>query len=289
MKQAERKKALLAAVDAALCAGRRLRRSVLSAKTTREVSRHDVKLELDFECQALITRHLLRQFPDSYVLGEEELAGNPNSPFRWVVDPIDGTVNFFHGIPHAAVSIALELPGNACFPTTSRAERPQDTQGPEDNNGDDFASVVGVVYDPFLDELWTAAEGESARLNGKTVRVSQQRQLVRAMISVGFGKQPSLLNNALPVFGQLARKARKVRITGSAALALAYVATGRFDAHIGTGIRLWDVAAGGLLVRCAGGKVSVDSGTAQRAGGILASNGLLSRPLERLAARMLSR
>jgi len=194
-------------------------------------------------------------------------------------------VNFFHGIPHVAISIALEIEHHGALPVTPRAGRARVGNG----HGRCFEPMVGVVYDPFLDEFWTAVRSGPARLNGNPVRVSRRRALDEAVISIGFGKQPGLLKAALPVFGQLARKAQKVRITGSAALSLVYVATGRFDAHVGAGIRLWDVAAGKLIVERAGGQVTLDPETARRAGGILATNGLLEGPMRDLTMRLLCR
>ena len=173
------------------------------------------------------------------VLGEEGVAGRADAEYRWVVDPIDGTVNFAYGIPHACVSIALqrraEMPGAAEFE-------------------DGYQSLVGVVYDPFCGELWTGIRGQAARLNGKIIRVSKRRKLGEAIVSIGFAKTRENLEATLPSFIDLAHSVRKIRIMGSAALDLAYVATGRFDAYIEQGIRLWDVAAGGLIVECAGGE-----------------------------------
>ena len=155
------------------------------------------------------------------------------------MDPIDGTVNFAYGIPHACVSIALQ----------SRSEPP----GPSAYE-DNYQTLVGVVYDPFADELWTAFRGQPARLNGKVIHVSRRRKLNEAIVSLGFAKNRKTLEATLPYFIQLVHRVRKVRIMGSAALALTYVATGRFDAYIERGIRLWDIAAGGFIVECAGGE-----------------------------------
>ena len=114
--------------------------------------------------------------------------------------------------------------------------------------------MVGVVYDPFNEELWTAIRGQPARLNGKIIHVSQRRKLSEAIVSIGFAKSRSNLERTLPYFNKLVWRIRKVRLMGSAALALTYVATGRFDAYIERGIHLWDIAAGGLIVECAGGE-----------------------------------
>ena len=166
------------------------------------------------------------------------MSGRAHAEYRWVVDPIDGTVNFAYGIPHACVSIALQR----------RAEPPEK---PEFDDG--YQSLAGVVYDPFCDELWTGIRGQAARLNGRVIRVSRRRKLAEAIVSIGFAKTRENLEATLPSFIALAHSVRKLRIMGSAALDLAYVATGRFDAYIEQGLHLWDVAAGGLIVECAGG------------------------------------
>ena len=114
--------------------------------------------------------------------------------------------------------------------------------------------MVGVVYDPFNEELWTAIRGQPARLNGKIIHVSQRRKLSEAIVSIGFAKSRTNLERTLPYFNKLVWRVRKVRLMGSAALAMTYVATGRFDAYIERGIHLWDIAAGGLIVECAGGE-----------------------------------
>src|SRR5262249_25195604 len=216
-----------------------MRRHLSAQKHAHAVTQHDIKLDLDVRCQKLIERTLRSAFPDVAVLGEEGVVGNPNAEFRWIVDPIDGTVNFTYGIPHACVSIAL--------------------QGPADHESstvyhDGYQTLVGVVHDPFCDEMWTASAGKAARLNGKTVSVSRRRELRESIVSMGFAKTRETIATTLPYFNRLVQRVRKVRMMGSAALGLAYVATGWFDAYIERGISLWDIAAGGLLVECAGGE-----------------------------------
>jgi myo-inositol-1(or 4)-monophosphatase len=139
--------------------------------------------------------------------------------------------------------------------------------------------LVGVVYDPFCDELWTATVGEPARLNGKLIHVSRRRNLAEAIISIGFAKTRENLEATLPYFIDLVHHVRKLRIMGSAALALTYVATGRFDAYIERGIRLWDIAAGGLILECAGGDFFREPVAGEHAYRMLSSNGLLRKRL----------
>lgn len=241
------KRAVSAAVAAARAAGELLRAHSRSVKKVQTATQHDIKLELDARCQRLIQRTLRRVFPELPVLGEEAVVGDPEAPARWVVDPIDGTVNFTYGIPHACVAIALQARSSA-----------QSNPTPQDLNGScvpgaEYQTVAGVVYDPFCQELWTAMRGGPARLNGQRIQVSRRRRLDEAVVSMGFAKERWALEKMLPTFNDLVHQVRKVRIMGAAALGLAYVATGRMDAYLEYGLSLWDIAAGGLLVECAGG------------------------------------
>jgi myo-inositol-1(or 4)-monophosphatase len=263
-KQMNLKQAQAEAVRAAQEVGALMRRNLHSSKRANSVTQHDIKLELDVRSQKLIERSLRRTFPQVAVLGEEGVAGRADAEYRWVVDPIDGTVNFAYGIPHACVSIALQ----------QRAQTPGVAE-----YEDGYQTLVGVVYGPFCDELWTAIRGQAARLNGKIIRVSKRRKLREAILSIGFAKTRENLEATLPYFIDLVHQVRKLRIMGSAALALTYVASGRFDAYIERGIRLWDIAAGGLIVECAGGAFWQEAIPGHHAYRMLASNGLLRRLL----------
>jgi myo-inositol-1(or 4)-monophosphatase len=240
-------------VAAARAAGTIMRKNLTLEKKANEITSHDIKLELDVRCQKLIEKKLHAAFPEISLLGEEGEAGDENTEYRWVVDPIDGTVNFAHGIPHAAVSIALQrrVEGRGSrveSKNRGRASNPA-THQPS------HVTLVGVVYDPFQDELWTAIRGQPARMNGRAIHVSKARKLNECIVSIGFAKSRSNMERALPYFLWLSRRVMKIRMMGSAALALTYVASGRFDAYIERGISLWDIAAGALIVECAGGKV----------------------------------
>lgn len=250
---------------AARAAGKIMRDNLRSTKKINEATQHDIKLELDVRCQKRIERELQRAFPGISILGEEGVLGDPEAPLRWVVDPIDGTVNFSYGIPHACVSIALQVRGSR---HAARGE---------------FESIVGVVYDPFTDELWTAIRGQPARLNGKVIRVSRRQKLDEAIVGIGFAKERLTLKRMLPTFNGLIRRVRKIRIMGAAALSMVYVASGRMDAYIEYGLRLWDVAAGGLIVECAGGEFWRRELSSDYAYEIIASNGRLRSRLERAA------
>jgi len=262
MKSLSLPKALSCTVKAARQAGAMMSRNKTLDKRINEQSQHDIKLELDVLCQKLIEKTLLSAFPQTAVLGEEGEAGMAGSDWRWVVDPIDGTVNFTYGIPHACVSIALQK---------------------RDAASGQFSSVVGVVYDPFCDELWTAIRGGPAKLNGRTIHVSRRGDMAQAIVAIGFAKEGASLRENLPVFNSLVKKVRKMRIMGSAALSLVYVASGRFDAYIESGINLWDVAAGGLIIECAGGEFWHQPVPDSQKLRMLANNGLLRRKIEGVA------
>lgn len=254
--------ALKTAIAAAHGSGALMRSNLRSTKKINEQTHHDIKLELDVRCQKVIERQLRKDFPAIAILGEEGITGDPEAEYRWVVDPIDGTVNFTYGIPHAAVSIALQ------------GRRVNSTA---------YNTLVGVVYDPFCDELWTAICGGAAKLNGKAIQASSRRKLEETIVAVGFAKHAETLERMLPTLNDLIHKVRKVRIMGSAALATVYVATGRMDAYIEYGLRLWDIAAGGLILECAGGDFCHEAVPGDYTYHILLNNGRLRRVLEQFA------
>lgn len=249
-----------AAVKAARAAGRIMRDNWLKPKHVKLADLHDIKLELDVRCQKQIEKVLGAAFPKIPVLGEEGISGDINSEYRWVVDPIDGTVNYFFGMPHAAVSIALQVKSS--------------------NTGtESHETVLGVIYDPFTDELWTAVRGGRTKLNGRVVRVSDRSRINDALVAIGFSKSKENLEKSLPHLNRLARQAKKVRILGSAALELAYVATGRLDVYIERRINLWDIAAGGLMVQCSGGEFWAPAVAGKFRYSMVADNGKLRRKL----------
>lgn len=236
---------LRCALTAARAAGQVMRQNLRENKVVNSSTQHDIKLELDVRCQKLVEKHLGKGPCDRTVLGEEGITGDPEAETRWVVDPIDGTVNFTYGIPHACVSIALQ---RRCPVPSSRAE-----QSRESIYADGYQTLLGVVYDPFCDEVFSALAGKRAQLNGRPIHVSERRRLAECIVSLGFAKDGVSLNKMLPTFNRLIRRVRKIRMMGAAALGIAYVAAGRMDAYFEHGLRLWDIAAGGLLVESAGG------------------------------------
>lgn len=216
--------------EAALAAGGFIRGHFERELQVDAAEAHDIKLELDRRSQALIESLVLGVFPDHAIYGEEGMRGDPQASDQWIIDPIDGTVNFFYGIPHFAISIAHRRKG---------------------------VITAGVIYDPMRDELWTASRGGAVMMNGRPLRVSTRTKLSDAIVSVGVSKTEAAIEKGLPVLGQMMRSARKTRMMGSAALDIAYVACGRLDAYIESQISLWDIAAGMLLVEMAGGVVDL--------------------------------
>jgi myo-inositol-1(or 4)-monophosphatase len=263
-------KALASAIAAAKAAGAVMRKNLTAEKRANEVTSHDIKLELDVRCQKLIEKKLHAAFPKISLLGEEGDTGDMEAEYRWVVDPIDGTVNFAHGIPHASVSIALQkrVEGRG-----SRVEGKKRRGTNHVIRNTQHETILGVIYDPFQDEMWTAIRGQPARMNGKIIHVSRHQNLGDCIVSIGFAKSRASLHRALPYFLWLARRVRKIRMFGSAALALTYVATGRMDIYIERGISLWDIAAGALIVECAGGKFWSEATRGRHKFRMIASNG----------------
>ncbi len=265
MKPSELRRALATAVAAARQAGAVMRHNLNAKKIVNEASRHDIKLELDVRCQRLIERKLRADFPELPILGEEGLVGNPDAELRWVVDPIDGTVNFAYDVPHACTCIALQARDASAKPTG-------------------FRSIVGVTYDPFLDEMFTATAGGPARLNGRVLQVSTRSKVAESLVATGFSKSRANLALAVPYTSDLAMRSRKIRMMGSAGTMLAYVAAGRFDAYVELSISIWDFAAGALLVEQAGGEFWCEPGLEPNTWRMIADNGRLRKKLPRLPA-----
>jgi myo-inositol-1(or 4)-monophosphatase len=222
---------LEAAIEAARAAGQLLCENFHEKLRVDAVFKHDIKLEIDVRTQDLITAHLLTRFPQHALYGEEGIVGDQSAEYQWIVDPLDGTVNYFYGIPHFCTSIALR-------------------------RGEEM--VVGVIYDPLRDEMWAGRRGEPPTLNGKPFRVSERTEMSDAIISVGLSKTGQTIRAGMPLLQDMVQRVRKCRLLGSAALDMAYVACGRFDAYIEQGISLWDIAAGWLLIEGAGGSVKLE-------------------------------
>lgn len=193
-----------------------------------EKARQDYASEVDSLAEAEIMRELKRAYPDQAFLAEESGARG-KSRFTWVIDPLDGTSNFLRGMPHYCVSIA-QLDG----------EEP----------------IHAVIYDPLRNELFTATRGGGALLNEKKIRVSERPELDGSLILTGFApRERQRIDAQLKTVRSLLEQAEDIHRSGSAALDLAYVACGRADAYFEAGLKPWDIAAGLLIVREAGGRV----------------------------------
>lgn len=219
-------KELNTAIEAAKMAGIFLKTHFNDVKKVDEASQNDIKLELDKLSQALITRHILSNFPDHAILGEESKEGNPDSNHEWIVDPIDGTVNYYYGIPAFCVSIALRIDGRI---------------------------QLGVIYDPMMDECWHTEGTGPSYLNDRIIHCSDRTKMAEAIVFVGHGKTDGSKEKGIERFAKIAHQVRKIRINGSAALAMAYIAAARFDSYVESTISIWDIAAGIILVENAGG------------------------------------
>jgi myo-inositol-1(or 4)-monophosphatase len=253
---------LTTALRAAREAGDLLRRNFGKPLRANEITAHDIKLEMDVRAQQTIERCIMRSHPTHAILGEEGIGGKFGGDYRWIVDPLDGTVNYAYGIPQFCVSIACQ--------------KKTDSRTPTDRLTPGWDTVAGVIYDPVRDEMFAAARDGAATLNGKRIRVSRRRTLSDAIVSVGFFKTSALIDQSMPHFKRLAHRARKVRIMGAAALDLAYVACGRYDVYLEYGVKLWDIAAGLLILERAGGVCELKPTNAPHSFNVL-SSGMVSR------------
>jgi myo-inositol-1(or 4)-monophosphatase len=230
----------------------------------------DLVTEADRASEQLITQRLRAAFPEHGVYGEEGTRSGLEREFRWYVDPLDGTTNFAHGFPVFCVVLGCErrAPGLAA-----------------DQDGE---MVAGVIYDPLRDEMFSAAKGEGATLNGERIHVSRATQLQEALIATGF---PSIKRHESPnvhFYQEFTLRSHGVRRAGSAALDLAYVACGRLDGYWEFQLNPWDTSAGYLLVEEAGGKVTHFDGSRFTLDSreVLATNGKIDGEMQALFADM---
>lgn len=211
---------------------------------------HDVKLQLDLECQAQAAEAIRREFPEHQFLGEEGGQYTDSADALWIVDPIDGTVNFSHGLPLWCSSVAVRHAGQM---------------------------VAGAVFAPMLNQLYTATAAGPALCNGQPLRVSTTSRMDEAIVLTGIFKDQPL---SLKLFAALTRTAQKVRIYGSAALDLCLLASGQAEGYFESKIYLWDIAAAGLIAERAGARVEVLERHDALACRLLASNGLIHEALK---------
>ncbi len=248
-------RALEVAISLARRAGTLLLRRARGPKGEHTKGAAEIVTEVDRASETLIVRTLHEAFPEHDVEAEEGLGEVRGAPYRWYVDPLDGTHNYAHGYPHYAVSLALW-----------HEDEP----------------LLGVVYEPVRHECFWAARGQGAYLNGRPIRVSRRARLAESLVSTGFPYDKATNpDNNLTEFARVVPAVSGIRRSGSAAIDLCYVAAGRQEAHWEIGLKPWDVAAGGLIVLEAGGRVTGPGGRPWkvREDRIVASNGLVHEEL----------
>jgi myo-inositol-1(or 4)-monophosphatase len=230
---------LKTAIEAALEAGKYLKYNVGKIKNIERKLGQETNLvtEIDKQSEALIIKKIRQHYPSHDILGEETGAHDLKSEYRWIIDPLDGTTNYTHGLPIFSVTIGVEHKGEI---------------------------IAGVVYDPNADEMFSAEKGAGAFLNGKRIHVSKAETLINSLLVTGFpynfNENPQ---NIVAHFMNFLPISQGIRRLGSAAIDLAYIACGRLDGYWESVLNPWDKAAGILLVREAGGKVTTFTGDEQ--------------------------
>jgi myo-inositol-1(or 4)-monophosphatase len=221
----------------------------------------DLVTEADRASERLVVERLRSHFPSHGIVAEEGGGHTSSSEFRWYVDPLDGTTNFAHGFPIFNVTLALEQAGEL---------------------------VAGVIFDPTRNEMFTAERGSGAYLNNRRIRVSAAKRLQDCLVATGFPSRKRHLNVNVHFYHQLAMGSHGVRRGGSAAIDLAYVASGRLDAFWEFGLNPWDMAAGVLLIREAGGNCSDMKGGPMDVRGphLLVTNGHIHEEILQLFAEI---
>ncbi len=220
------------AVTAARKAGNYIMRAYDDKKRLEITSKglHDFVTQVDHTAEELIIETLLTAYPKHDIIAEESGSNLKNkSEYQWIIDPLDGTLNFINGFPHFCISIALRV-----------------------NN----VIEHGVIYDPVRNELFTASRGCGASLDNRRMRVNKNNSIENSFLATGFPtRYPEQLDSYIKSFNSILRKTSDIRRAGSAALDLAYVAAGRLDGYWESGLKIWDVAAGSLMILEAGGYV----------------------------------
>lgn len=248
------------AIDAVRAAGATLRDLAGGEREITSKGFRDDVTDADYAAQRVLIDLISDRHPDAPVVSEENQFGHdiaawePPAGTWWVIDPLDGTTNFARGVPH--------------WCTTAAALRGREV-------------VAGAIYDPLRDHLFAVERGAGVTLNGEPLRVTDRSELAQAVVECGLGRNPALRRRGLALFKRLATDCRTVRTFGSAALALAFVAAGWTDAYVHLTLRVWDVAAGGLMVQEAGGVVALPDGTPWHplASQVFVTNAALHEPL----------
>lgn len=255
---------LTTAIKAARRAGNIINRASLDveALAVSKKRHNDFVTEVDKAAEAAVIEILTKAYPDHGILAEETgTSGVPNAENVWIIDPLDGTTNFIHGLPQYAVSIGLQQKG---------------------------VITQAVVYDPARNELFTASKGRGAYLNDRRIRVSRRQSLKESLVGTGFPfRDADDFDEYMAMFKSVTRETAGVRRPGAAALDLAYVACGRYDGFWEIGLAPWDIAAGALLVTEAGGLISDISGNGDylASGKVVAGTPKVFAPLLQLLDR----
>jgi len=244
------------ATDAARAAGALLRAGWGKPHAIQFKGDINLVTEIDHAAEALLVERFTAVTPDFDILGEESGAHERGSAWRWVIDPVDGTTNYAHHFPYFAVSIGLE------------------------ENGE---SVVGVVYEPILDQLFAATRGGGATLNGAPIHVSAQTTVGKSILSTGLLYEMWESDRGIPEIVRMIKHGQSIRINGCASLDIANVACGRMDAYCDTGLYPWDISAARVILTEAGGTFSLyGEGETVDTKYLVASNGHIQRELEEL-------
>lgn len=236
-------------------------RETLSQQTIESKSKNNFVTLVDKKAEESIVRALMQVHPGAGFLTEEETIKNEQKEFTWIIDPIDGTTNFIHGLPCFCISIGL-LHNNEL--------------------------VLGMIYEPVHNECFYATKGNGAYLNGKKINVSQNNKVKDSLLVTGFPyHDEGKLSRFINLFEYFIKNSHGVRRLGSAAIDMAYVACGRFDAFYEYGLNPWDVAAGCIILQEAGGKISDFSNDNNYLFGkeLIASNGLIHNELQEIIAQ----
>lgn len=258
---------LTAAVEAARAATDHARQNRGRRHEVAQDFAHDVKLSLDTECQNIAIERIRAHFPDHAILAEES-AGTDTDPlhptpgFEWIIDPIDGTVNFSHGLPYWCCSVAVRLDGR---------------------------TLAGAVHAADFNELYAATSSGPALCNGTPLQVSSVPTLAKSMVLTGLDQKPNLRGERYSVFRAISDSTQKTRVMGAAAIDICRVAAGQAEGYFESGIYTWDIAAGGLIVERAGGRIETLDSLGPHCWRFLATNGHVHDPLKNVIMESLGR
>lgn len=231
------------AIASAMKAGEILCRYFGCRLSIENQSAHDVKLEVDLMCEASITQQISEIFPDHSIVSEEMGSNDKTSNFIWIIDPLDGSLNYYHSIPFFCVCIS-------CY----YVDKDENDNYINDGLSQEAIPLVGVVYAPINNELFVGVIGQKARLNNQLIHPGPVKKLNEAVFSLSYGSKEETMKHMDKVSAILARKVRKIRILGSTGLEMAHVACGRISGLYQRSVHLWDFAAAKIILEQSGGK-----------------------------------